>query len=177
MAASACQLSNAERAEPAASARLCAWSCAIELRTPAVMDFVDLTDRLAACVDRSGIEHGLLNLQCLHTSAALLLNENEPLLHEDFRALLERWAPRGAGWQHDRFDVRTVNLAPGERPNGHAHARALVLRSTECLNVVGGRLQLGRWQRVFLVECDEARDRTVSVMVLGVAGSRAMRGS
>ena len=150
------------------AAPLCAWSCTLEIRTPDAMHFADLTDELTRCVDRSGIEHGLLNLQCLHTSAALLLNENEPLLHEDFRSLLERWAPRGAGWQHDRFDVRTVNLAPGERPNGHAHARALVLRSTECLNVVGGRLQLGRWQRVFLVECDEARDRTVSVMLLGV---------
>ena len=62
-----------------------------------------------------------------------------------------------------------MNLAPGERPNGYAHARALVLRTSECLNVVDGRLELGRWQRVFLVECDEARDRTVSVMVLGVA--------
>jgi thiamine phosphate synthase YjbQ (UPF0047 family) len=62
-----------------------------------------------------------------------------------------------------------VNLAAGEQPNGHAHARALVLRSAECLNVVGGRLSLGRWQRVFLLECDEARDRSVSVMVLGVA--------
>jgi len=166
MAATACLPSNTETPVPA---RLCAWSCALEVRAPGAMHFVDLTERLAACVARSGIEHGLVNLQCLHTSAALLLNENEPLLHEDFRALLERWAPRGAGWQHDRFDVRTVNLAPGERPNGHAHARALLLRSTECLNVVGGRLELGRWQRVFLVECDEARDRTVSVLVLGVA--------
>jgi secondary thiamine-phosphate synthase enzyme len=155
--------------QPAAAAPLCAWSCTLELRTPGAMDFVDLTDRLAVCVDRSGIAHGLVNVQCLHTSAALLVNENEPLLHEDFRALLERWAPRGAGWQHDRFDVRTVNLAPGERPNGHAHARALVLRSAESLNVVAGKLQLGRWQRVFLLECDESRDRTVSVMVLGVA--------
>lgn len=159
----------ASNANPPDSPRVCAWSCALEIPTPGAMHFVDLTERLAACVERSGIEHGLVNLQCLHTSAALLLNENEPLLHEDFRALLERWAPRGAGWQHDRFSVRTVNLAPGERPNGHAHARALVLRSTECLNVVGGRLQLGRWQRVFLVECDDARDRTVSVMMLGVA--------
>ena len=41
--------------------------------------------RLAACVDRAGVEHGILNAQCLHTSAALLINENEPLLHEDFR--------------------------------------------------------------------------------------------
>lgn len=169
MAAIVFQPFNADPARHSpAAAQLCAWSCALEIRTAGAMDFADLTEELDRCVQRAGIEHGLLNLQCLHTSAALLLNENEPLLHEDFRALLERWAPRGAGWQHDRFDVRTVNLAPGERPNGHAHARALVLRSTECLNVVGGRLQLGRWQRVFLVECDEARDRTVSVMVLGV---------
>ncbi len=152
---------------------LSAFTCTIELRTAGPMHFVDLTDWLIACVERSGITHGLANLQCLHTSAALVVNENEPLLHEDFRALLERWAPAGAGWQHDRFEVRTVNLAPGERPNGHAHARALVLRTTECLNVVGGRLQLGRWQRVFLLECDEARDRTVSVMVLGVPRSCA----
>jgi secondary thiamine-phosphate synthase enzyme len=152
---------------------LSAFTCTLELRTAGPMHFADLTDELALCVDRSGIEHGLLNLQCLHTSAALVVNENEPLLHEDFRSLLERWAPRDAGWQHDRFEVRTVNLAPGERPNGHAHARALVLRSTECLNVVGGRLQLGRWQRVFLLECDESRDRAVSVMVLGVPRSCA----
>jgi secondary thiamine-phosphate synthase enzyme len=159
--------------EPAAAARLCAWSCALDLRTAGAMEFVDLTERLSECVRRSAIEHGLLNVQCLHTSAALVINENEPLLHEDFRALLERWAPRGAGWQHDRFDVRTVNLAPGERPNGHAHARALVLRSAESLNVVGGRIQLGRWQRVFLLECDAPRDRSVSVMVLGVARSHS----
>jgi secondary thiamine-phosphate synthase enzyme len=167
MAASA-RLPSSSNAETGDPARLCAWSCAIELRTPGAMDFVDLTERIAGCVRSSGVEHGLVNLQCLHTSAALLVNENEPLLHEDFRGLLERWAPRGAGWQHDRFEIRTVNLAPGERPNGHAHARALVLRTTECLNVVEGRLALGRWQRVFLVECDEARDRAVSVMVLGV---------
>ena len=167
MAAPAYQRPNTESTETAA--RLCAWSCTLELRTPGAMDFVDLTDRLADCVDRAGIEHGLVHVQCLHTSAALLINENEPLLHEDFRTLLERWAPRGAGWQHDRLDIRTVNLAPGERPNGHAHARALVLRSAESLNVVGRRLQLGRWQRLFLLECDAARDRIVSVMVLGVA--------
>jgi len=161
--------SNAESTQPSAAAGpLCAWSCAIAIQTAGAMDFADLTEELHRCVQRSGIGHGFLNLSCLHTSAALVVNENEPLLHEDFRSLLAQWAPRGAGWQHDRFDVRTVNLAPGERPNGHAHARALVLRTTECLNVVGGQLQLGRWQRVFLLECDEARDRTVSVMVLGV---------
>ena len=96
MAAPAFQRLKNESAEPAAAARLCAWSCKLELRTTGAMDFVDLTERLADCVERAGIEHGLVNVQCLHTSAALLVNENEPLLHEDFRALLERWAPGGS---------------------------------------------------------------------------------
>jgi secondary thiamine-phosphate synthase enzyme len=162
------------------SPRLCAWSHQVEFRSPGPMAFVDLTDRLRDCVARSGVDHGLLNLQCLHTSAALLINEDEPLLLEDFRALLERFAPRDASWQHDRFDVRTVNMTPEERPNGHAHARALVLRSSECLNVVDGCLALGRWQRVFFLECDEARDRAVSLLVLGAGrpqSSGAPRGA
>ncbi len=145
------------------------WSDTLELRTPGPMAYVDLTERLAGCVRRARVAHGLLSVQCLHTSAALVVNEDEPLLHDDFSRLLARWAPRAAGWQHDRFDLRTANMTPDERPNGHAHARALVLRSTETLHVVGGRLRLGRWQRVFLLECDDARDRRVSVLVLGAA--------
>jgi len=149
--------------------RLCAFSDTLNLRSRAPMQFVDVTDRIAGCVRASGVDHGLVNVQCLHTSAALVVNENEPLLLEDFRELLEGWAPRG-GWRHDRFDVRTENLVPGERPNGHAHARALVLRTSECLNVVGGSLQLGRWQRIFFLECDGTRARSISVLVLGIAG-------
>jgi secondary thiamine-phosphate synthase enzyme len=154
-------------ATPLEAAGLCAWSDTLHLRSRAPMQFLDLTPRIAHCVRQSRVDHGLVNVQCLHTSAALLVNENEPLLLEDFAALLERWAPRDACWQHDRFDVRTVSIRPGERPNGHAHARALALSAAECLNVVEGRLVLGRWQRIFFVECDGTRDRSVSVLVLG----------
>jgi secondary thiamine-phosphate synthase enzyme len=139
----------------------------LAFRSGGPMAFLDLTDRIQDCVVRSGVEHGLVNLQCLHTSAALVVNEDEPLLHADFKALLGRFAPRDAGWQHDRLDVRTVNMTPEETPNAHAHARALVLRSTECLNIADGRITLGRWQRIFFLECDDARDREVSVMVMG----------
>jgi secondary thiamine-phosphate synthase enzyme len=60
-----------------------------------------------------------------------------------------------------------VNLVEEERPNGHAHCRALLLPSSACLNVTEGRLQLGRWQRVFLVELDGPRERSVSVLLFG----------
>jgi secondary thiamine-phosphate synthase enzyme len=62
-----------------------------------------------------------------------------------------------------------VNLTPDERRNGHAHCRALLLGSSVAVNVANGRLQLGRWQRVFLVELDGPRTREVSVLVIGEA--------
>ena len=63
-----------------------------------------------------------------------------------------------------------MNLTPDERRNGHAHCRALLLGPSACLNVVDGRLQLGRWQRVFLVELDGPRAREISVLMLGEGG-------
>jgi secondary thiamine-phosphate synthase enzyme len=96
-----------------------------------------------------------------------VLNEHEPLLVQDFESMLEKAAPFGAGYRHDDVDVRTVNLMVGERANGHAHCRALLLGPTACLNVVGGTLQLGRWQRVLFAELDGPRERLVSVVLFG----------
>jgi secondary thiamine-phosphate synthase enzyme len=137
----------------------------VETRHPT--EFIDLTDRIDASVSASGIRDGLVNVQTLHTTTAILVNENEPLLLADIAAMLERMAPQHAHYRHDDMATRTVNLAPGERPNGHAHCRALLLGSSASLNLAGGRLQLGRWQRVFLVEMDGPRSREVSVLVLG----------
>jgi thiamine phosphate synthase YjbQ (UPF0047 family) len=66
--------------------------------------------------------------------------------------------------------MRTVNVTDTERPNGHAHCRALLLPSSVSLNVASGRLVLGQWQRVFLVELDGPREREISALLLGEAG-------
>jgi thiamine phosphate synthase YjbQ (UPF0047 family) len=78
--------------------------------------------------------------------------------------------PHDASYRHDDATLRTVNCIPGERPNGHSHCRALLLAPAVCLNVVSGRLQLGRWQRVFLAELDGPRRRDVSVVLMGDTG-------
>jgi secondary thiamine-phosphate synthase enzyme len=129
--------------------------------------FIDLTDRLHAIVASSGIGTGLLNVQSLHTTTAIVVNEREPLLHRDVIDMLERAAPQGQRYRHDDLSVRTVNLTEDERTNGHAHCRALVLPTSVCLNIAEGRVRLGCWQRVFLVELDGSRMRAVSVVVLG----------
>jgi secondary thiamine-phosphate synthase enzyme len=106
-----------------------------------------------------------------------MVNEHEPGLLDDLARLLDRLAPREAHYAHDDLGVRTVNLVPGERINGHAHCQALLLRASESLTVAHGALCLGRWQRLFLVELDGPQTREVSVVTMGVsAARRAARG-
>jgi secondary thiamine-phosphate synthase enzyme len=139
----------------------------IRIATDHPTQFIDLTDRLEALVAQSGIRFGFVNVQSLHTTAAIVVNENEPLLLSDFADALERSAPTRAVYRHDDLAVRTVNLTADERVNGHAHCRALMLGLSACINVIYGRLHLGAWQRVFLAELDGPRDREISVLILG----------
>ncbi len=139
----------------------------LHLHTKECLQFIDLTAAICQFVADSGIVHGLVNVQTRHTTTAIIVNENEPLLLEDLKKSLERLAPRTVSYRHDDFDIRTENLTPDERPNGHAHCKALFLRSSETLNIINGELDLGRWQRVFFLELDGARERTVSLAILG----------
>ena len=139
----------------------------VRLRTERRLQFVDLTALVAERVRRSGVREGMVSVQSRHTTAAVLVNENEPLLLQDFEDLLGRWAPADARYRHNDLGAREGAPAD-ERPNGHAHARALLLGTSVCLNVAEGGLDLGEWQSVFLVELDGPRDRSVSVQVLGV---------
>ncbi len=139
----------------------------MHLHTDEASQFIDLTAAIRQFVDDSRIVHGLINVQTRHTTTAIIVNENEPLLLEDLKKTLERLAPSTVSYSHDDFDLRTENLTPNERPNGHAHCKALFLRSSETLNIINGELDLGRWQRVFFIELDGARPRTVSLSILG----------
>jgi len=144
-----------------------AYHQSICLETEAPLQFVDFTEQLAEVVRDSRIRTGFVNVQTRHTTTAVMVNENEPLLLEDMRRILERLVPLDRPYQHDDFSVRTVNLCPDEGRNGHSHCKAMFLRTSETLNVVEGALQLGQWQRVFLVELDRPKKRTVSVLVIG----------
>ena len=139
----------------------------IRIDTDHPTQFIDLTSDLEAFVAASGIQSGLLNVQSLHTTAAIVVNEHEPLLLTDMAALLERVAPLDAVYRHDNITLRTVNCVLSEPPNGHSHCRALLLGATAALNVIDGELQLGRWQRVFFVELDGPRSRDLSLRLLG----------
>jgi secondary thiamine-phosphate synthase enzyme len=141
----------------------------VRLQTSANLEFVDLTEQISMIVAGSGVRQGLVNVQTRHTTTAIIVNENEPLLIEDLRCLLERLAPRDAEYRHNDFS-RRIDIPPDEPANGHSHCKALFLPASTSINVVDGRLQLGQWQSIFLIELDEGRERSISVMVIGQAG-------
>ena len=152
--------------ETLTSAAMCRHT-RLQLATRQATEFIDLTERLQLLVADAAIGVGFLNLQTLHTTTAVIVNEHEPLLLADFQAMLEAGAPLDGGYRHDDFTLRTVNLTVDERPNGHAHCRALGLPTSVGLNISGGQLVLGRWQRVFFVELDGPRERELSVLMFG----------
>lgn len=140
----------------------------VQLRTQKRIQFIDLSELVRERVRRSGIVHGIVNVHTLHTTTAIVLNENEHLLLRDFEDRLESWAPRGISYRHNELESRRLPFVPpDERPNGDAHARALLLGASETLNVLGGKVDFGEWQRLFLVELDGPRPRTISIVMLG----------
>src|SRR5262245_65656651 len=86
--------------------------------TEQATEFIDLTDRLEALVAEAGIDIGFVNVQTLHTTTAIVVNELEPLLLTDFASLLERAAPHHDSYRHDDAAARTVNVGVDERVNG-----------------------------------------------------------
>ena len=142
---------------------------AIEYETTDAPQFVDITDDISRIVTASGIQFGQVTAFSQHTTAAVKINENEPLLLRDLARVLRQFAPPTAYYEHNDFTRRTVNMNEDECANGHAHVQHLFLSSSETIPVVDGRITLGTWQRVFLVELDHPRLRRVLVNVVGAA--------
>ena len=135
-------------------------------------EFIDITDRVIECVRDSQVRNGFVVVFSKHTTAAIVIQENEPLLLVDMANLLERLSPRSGHYRHNDFSVRTVHMHEDECPNGHSHCQHLTLGSSEYVPIVDRQLTLGQWQRIFMVELDgdkvdQGVQREVLVQILG----------
>jgi secondary thiamine-phosphate synthase enzyme len=129
---------------------------------------LDVTEGVADVVATAGLRGGICSIFCPHTSCGLAITEAEDGLHHDLAEVLERVAPRGSYWAHDDLSRRRANLVPGDRPNGHSHVRALLATTAQLtIPIMDGRLALGPWQRLFLVELDGGRPRRLLVSSWG----------
>ena len=143
------------------------WAETLAFRTTAAREFIDVTDRVAGVLRRSQVTQGWVSVFSKHTTAAVVLNENEPLLLQDMAAMLERLSAAAGLYQHNDLSRRTGEIAADECANGHAHCQHLLIGGSENIPVGDGRLDLGRWQRIFLLELDRPRDRQLVVQVFG----------
>ncbi len=139
----------------------------INTNTTKAPEFIDITDQVAEFISESEVSNGFVVVYSRHTTAAIKINENEPLLIEDMESFLGRIASKDAEYKHNDFTIRTVNMNPDECPNGHAHCQHLLMGASETIPIADGKLQFGTWQRIFLVELDMPRPREVIVQILG----------
>ncbi len=142
-------------------------SFCLSVKTEEAPQFIDITDWVSGCVSSSRVSNGFAVVYSKHTTAAVKINENEPLLLEDMASFLERSAPRHAPYRHNDFDIRTVNMTPDESPNGHAHLQHLLLGTSETVPILNGEMQFGTYQSIFFIELDHPRNREVMVQVVG----------
>ena len=137
-----------------------------ELETNKQFDAIDVTEHILEVISSSGIKNGSVLVFAPHTTAAIKINHNEPLLLQDLMKMLHRLVPVDINYAHDIFEIRE-NVAVGERSNGHAHVKAFLLGSSETVPVTDGGLMLNERQSVFFVELDGGRKRSFVVQVTG----------
>lgn len=137
----------------------------VTVAAPRRLGFVDLTQALAREAAHAGGD-GFAIAFCRHTTAALLINELEDGAQADLAARLDRLFPPADYYAHDDLTIRTQNLQPDERANGHAHVAQMLMGGTSLtIPIAGGEPLLGRWQRLLLVELDEPKPREVVLQV------------
>ena len=137
------------------------------VKTTWAPEFIDITDWVAECVAESQIANGFVVVYSKHTTAAVKINENEPLLLDDMAGFLEKIFPRDHSYQHNNFEIRTVNMNENESPNGHAHLQHLLMGTSETVPVMDGQMQFGTYQSIFFIELDHPRPREVLVQIVG----------
>jgi secondary thiamine-phosphate synthase enzyme len=128
-------------------------------------ELIDVTSHIKDAVRESGVQNGIAVVYNPHTTAAIRVNHNEPLLLQDIMKMLFRLVPVDINYSHDVFELRE-NPELNERSNGHAHVKAFLLGSSESFIIESGTVLLGQKQSIFFVEFDGGRKRDFNIKII-----------
>lgn len=131
------------------------------------LQFIDITNKVKKIVSQSQVKNGWALVYSKHTTAAIKINENEPCLLDDLKNFLQQLAPLKKYYKHNDLKIRKKNLCADECLNAHSHCQQILLGTSETIPLIKGKLVLGKWQRIFLIELDRSRKREVVIQVLG----------
>ncbi|HVM97948.1 MAG TPA: secondary thiamine-phosphate synthase enzyme YjbQ [Candidatus Acidoferrales bacterium] len=124
------------------------------VRTADKYQVLDITREVSGVVRDAQLSEGICSVYVTHATAAIIINENDdPNVCVDLLDALNKLIPEGV-WRHDRVDG-----------NAAAHLKSAILGPGETIPVRDGRLVLGTWQAIMLVELDGPRDRRIVVTV------------
>jgi secondary thiamine-phosphate synthase enzyme len=126
---------------------------------PSRRAFINITPQVEDCLAESGVQEGLCLVNAMHITASVFINDDEPGLHHDYEAWLERLAPHEpvSQYRHNRT---------GE-DNGDAHLKRQVMGREAVVAITGGRLDFGPWEQIFYGEFDGGRKKRVLVKIIG----------
>ncbi len=131
----------------------------IMLKVPRRMGFVNITKAVEEAVRDSGVREGLCLVNPMHITASVFINDDEPGLHHDYEAFLERLAPHAPTDQYRHNDT-------GE-DNADAHIKRQVMGREVVVAITEGRLDFGTWEQIFYGEFDGKRPKRVLVKIIG----------
>jgi secondary thiamine-phosphate synthase enzyme len=134
------------------------------IETDQRIDLVDLTNRIMDFARRFKVREGLVSLWSMHTTCAIFINEFQTALLTDIKAFLEKMVDRDEEWLHNN-----PNHSDCDRMNADAHLRALLLGHSLTLQISGGEVVLGQWQRILMAELDGPRARSLRIQIFGVS--------
>jgi len=120
-------------------------------------EYINITDRVAEIVGKSGIREGMVLVSAMHITAGVYVNDAESGLIQDIDDWLERLCPTGPDYRHHRT---------GES-NGDSHLKSLLIHHEVIVPITEGRLDLGPWQQIYYAEFDGQRRKRLVVKAMG----------
>jgi len=131
----------------------------IKLQTEGEGDMIDMTSQLSNIVRESKIKNGTVTIFVSGSTAAVTTIEYESGLIHDFPVMLSRLVPKDIEYEHDNT---------WHDGNGHSHVRSSLIGPSITIPIIHGKLTLGTWQQVVLLEMDtRSRNRTVILQIMG----------
>jgi secondary thiamine-phosphate synthase enzyme len=119
---------------------------------------LNITPQVQQCIEESGIKEGLMLCNAMHITSSVFINDDEPGLHHDFEAWLEKLAPEKpySQYRHNGFE-----------DNADAHLKRTIMGREIVAAITGGRLDFGPWEQIFYGEFDGKRSKRVLVKIIG----------
>ena len=134
------------------------------VQTDQRVEVVDLTNRIMEFVRRCNMREGFVSIWSMHTTCTLFINEFQTALLSDIKTFLETIVARDAEYLHN--DPQHSDC---DRMNADSHLRAMLLGHNLTLQISGGEVVLGQWQRILMAELDGPRARSLRVQIFGIS--------